>query len=168
MPCLFIQFGCVYMYHSVGVYLTSWVPVLDDTLGQREREVSGQDEPQWSRFRCFVLLSMFLVMGSSAAASPRCCTWINLHNFNYCVGDGVWAALHCTHIIAHALLHLLVVSLPSLKSIWWPGNSPFCLGVVQEMGLFSAVTLADLNQGFQSGTCTFGCASWKRMPKPLQ
>lgn len=59
------------------------VPELSDSLGQREREVSGQDEPQWSRFRCFVLLSILLVMGSSAAASHRyctwLCTWVNLH-----------------------------------------------------------------------------------------
>lgn len=99
MPCLFIQFGCVYMYHSVGVYLTSWIPVLDDTLGQREREVSGQDEPQWSRFRCFVQLSIFLVMGSSAAASPRCCTWINLHNLlcgRWSVGSPALHPHHCT------------------------------------------------------------------------
>lgn len=47
------------------------VPELSDSLGQREREASGQDEPQWSRFRCFVLLSILLVMGSSAAASHR-------------------------------------------------------------------------------------------------
>lgn len=50
------------------VYLTSWVPVLTDTLGQREGEVCGQDEPQWSRFRCFFQLSISLVLGSSAAA----------------------------------------------------------------------------------------------------
>lgn len=42
MPCVFIQFGCVHTYHSVGVYPTSWV-----SLGQREREVFDQHEPQW-------------------------------------------------------------------------------------------------------------------------
>lgn len=73
---MFLQFGCVCTYHSVAVYLTSWVSGLKDSLGQMERETSGQHEPQWSRLKYFVQLSILILMGSSAADSRGCWSWV--------------------------------------------------------------------------------------------